>query len=148
MVYNTLILPWLFTLIPDLTMRSDLLLLLSDLLHTDINTILNTDTWSNICWYLIYYMLTSTWFLTVISYLTLSISHLTLRSDLLMLISDLLLTDINMILNTDISSDICLYQFTTHWYEHDLTYVYMWSTHWDKCDSQTLISHLTLWYLI
>ena len=28
---------------PDLTLRSDSLMLLSDQLHTDINTILNTD---------------------------------------------------------------------------------------------------------
>ena len=30
-------------MIPDQTLRSDLLMLLSDQLHTDINTILNTD---------------------------------------------------------------------------------------------------------
>ena len=58
----------------DLTLRSDLLMLISDLLQTDI-MILNTNIWSNTdliysCWYMIYYTLTSTWFLTLIPDLT------------------------------------------------------------------------------
>ena len=105
------------TIIPDLTLRSDLLMLISDLIHTEINTIFNTDTWFNTCWYLIYYSLTSTWSLTLISNLTLTmISDLKLRSDLLMLIYDLLHTDINMILNTDTWLNI----------EISFTHVYIW----------------------
>ena len=49
MICYTLTSTWFLTLIPDLTQRSDLLLLISHLLHTDINTNLNNDTWSNIC---------------------------------------------------------------------------------------------------
>ena len=85
----------------DLALRSDLLMLIYDLVHTYSNTILKTDTWSNACWYLIYYTLI-TWFLTLISHLTLTISDLTLGSDLLMLMSALLQTDINIILNINI----------------------------------------------
>ena len=65
---------------------------ISDLLHTDINMILNTDTCCNTGWYLIYYSLTLTWFLTLISHLT-------------SVYINLLHTDMNMIDNTDILSD-------------------------------------------
>ena len=103
---------WFLTLTPDLTLWFDLLMLIYDLLHTDINMILmipntdtwfntetdlllisdvhtdinmtlNTDIWSNTCWHLIYYTLTSTWLLTLISHETLAIiSHQKVRSHL------------------------------------------------------------------
>ena len=70
-------------LISDLTLRSDLLMWISDLLQTDINMILNTNIFFNKL-----------------------ISDLTLTFYLLMLIYDLLHTDINTILNTDTRSNI------------------------------------------
>ena len=68
----------------DLTLRSDLLMLIIDLLQKDIHMILHTN----------------------ISFNKL-ISDLTLRSDLLLLISHLIHSDINTILNTDTWSNIC-----------------------------------------
>ena len=53
LIYYTLIWTWFLMLIPDLTPRSDLLLLLSDLLQTDINMTLNTNIWFSTNWYLI-----------------------------------------------------------------------------------------------
>ena len=111
---------WFLTLIShltlhisDLTPRFDLLLLISDL-HTDSNTILNTDTRSNTCWYLIYYSLTSSQFLTLIS-------DLTLWFDLLMLICNLLPTYINMILKTNT------------WFNRNCYLIYLWDLIYSYC---------------